>query len=67
MTFAVLADVHGNVAPRLRIAATCGIANVTHRLAIVPEARVIYFALSDSPEPYIYRAGIGSGGGSDAC
>lgn len=48
MTFAVLADVHGNVAPRLRIAATCGIANVTHRLAIVPEARVIYFALSDS-------------------
>ena len=30
MTFAVLADVHGNVAPRLRIAATCGIANVTH-------------------------------------
>ena len=30
MTFAVLADVHGNVAPRLRIAATCGLANVTH-------------------------------------
>jgi hypothetical protein len=105
MTFAVLADVHGNVAPRLRIAATCGIANVTHdtetiatrerihadgslspmedyrdqsdfdwegvafgveadvlvtpRLAIVPEARVIYFAFSDSPDPYIYRAGIG--------
>ena len=29
MIFAVLADVRGNVAPRLRIAATCGIANVT--------------------------------------
>jgi len=32
---------------------------VTPHLAIVPEARVIYFAFSDSPDPYIYRAGIG--------
>ena len=105
MTFALLADVHGNIAPRLRIAASCGLASVTHdtktvatrqrinsdgslspmedyrdtsdfdweglavgleadvrlthHLAIVPEARVIYFVLSDSPDPYIYRAGIG--------
>ena len=104
-SYSVLGDVHGYVAPRLRLAATYGIAQVTHdseivatrerinpdgslspmkdyrqksdfpwggfalgveanvlvtrRVAIVPEARMIYFPLSDSPDPYIYRAGLG--------
>ena len=105
MTYGVLADVHGQFARYVRLAATYGLLTVTHdselvvvrdelrpdgsrvpltdlrdegdhdwtgfafgveagvllagRVEIVPEVRVIYFALSDSPSPYIVRSGIG--------
>ena len=105
MTYGVLADVHGQVAPYVRLAATYGLVTVTHdsefvvvrnelrpdgsrvplsdlrdegdhdwtgfafgveagvllagRVEIVPEVRVIYFGISDSPSPYIVRSGLG--------
>ena len=104
-TYGLLADVHGQVAPNVRLAATYGLVTVTHgneflvvreqlrpdgsrvplsdlrgggnhnwagfafgvetgvllpgRVEIVPEVRVIYFGISDSPSPYIIRSGVG--------
>jgi hypothetical protein len=105
MTYGALGDIHGQVAPNVRLAVTYGLLNVTHdsetvivrdelrpdgsraplpdlrdegdydwiglafgveagillagRVEIVPEVRVISFVPSDSPSPYIVRAGVG--------
>ena len=105
MTYGVLGDWHGQLAPRLRLALTFGLATVTHdsetvsvreeimpdgtplplpnlrqthafpwsafpvgvevpvqfgrAIEIVPEFRFFYFMLSDSPEPYILKTGLG--------
>ena len=105
MTYGVLGDWHGQLAPRLRVAFTFGLATVTHdednvsvreeirpdgtasplpnerrtyafpwmtipvgvelpiligrAVEVVPEFRVFHFLVSDSPKPYILRAGAG--------
>jgi len=105
MTYGVLGDWHGQLAPRLRVAFTFGLATVTHdeesvsvreeirpdgtasplpnerqtyafpwmtipigvelpiligrAVEVVPEFRLFHFLASDSPKPYILRAGAG--------